>query len=1007
MRSGDLTTAPLTAAPPPDGPAAGDVSSPAAGWETLTGVSAWPNVRATHVYTRDRDGTPVLRIAIALDTADYDGDPAAAERGLATYRRIGARLREGERGRSVTRETEHALGLQLRNSLIAAHDVPLDDVQAETVRAFVEDCVRFLATTSGASIAGTPLVAQRPAATLVVPVSRSAARAGSVLAIELSLTVARRASDDAASGADAAADEPVVAFRIAPLSDADGSNRHTAFAAAFEDVWRTPAWSLRAAEELEPEGERGAVRGAHMWAVRLAEPEGDGLRIRLGASASYFAPAPIARELASGTVDVVDYPTGRTVPTHYTSVDQGCWLRTALDAVDRFLTPPCSTAVSVLDTLPGIADAPARGYLADVLAASRSLAESITATLRPILSTGAADASTAWHAAEALRRSLLDRLGATYATGTAAVFEVEDTTEAPPRAGGRPTTLFGQVATSFREGAGSPDVALTPARVPLGPTTVADPDGGTSTYEPRLAFVLAHGGVPWRGHVPVDVTYAVTHLEVDRADATGSDGSARSCWLALVTGPLRFPLGTRPSNVPVANRALPLPPMLDGQSAERHAAAPATVRELAAWDYRVEYRHADAAGEPVRITIAPDGTPPSIACEPGGDSTLFAALAQFVAAYPAIERDLEEHLVPLATGTPDDDMVRGATRAVAAFVARLRAVAAAHRVAVAPREPPARRATPARASAASPRLEFTHVLSADADGRARTDVFDVTIEDVPATYDAATGTVGNGAHSIPAPVVEIVPARYAAEVVTPAVEGVTLSYRYPVRAPVAIPGEAGGERLLSYEEAAATAARAVVLPALDAFAHPRLLSSARAERNAVLFPVTERGAVRTDAAFRLTSPAVTFRDAVTPRLVHAVVSLDALVPPGRAGLRGQLDAFFGELFARGSGVPSATVSMTGAWSYAPPGADGAPRIVLPVCLLPPTETPVTATAPPEFTQAFAEAIDTWRAEMRPPTSGNPRIEVAVRVFDAAADGQPVFSVDDLHAAVPTGAAARA
>src|SRR5262249_40182075 len=102
-------------------------------------------------------------------------------------------------------------------------------------------------------------------------------------------------------------------------------------------------------------------------------------------------------------------------------------------------------------------------------------------------------------------------------------------------------------------------------------------------------------------------------------------------------------------------------------------------------------------------------------------------------------------------------------------------------------------------------------------------------------------------------------------------------------------------------------------------------------------------------------------------------------------------------FAAGSGNTTADVSLSAAYSYLL--AKGLPRVMLPVSLLPPTETPVISSPPPAFTGPVADSIDGYREEQNPTTEGKPQVNFYLSIFGMAGAKQPLIVVDDLFSPV--------
>lgn len=972
---GNTTVTPFDAPPPAYTGALNGSPAPVRYSDRLIGVAAWPNVKASYLYATDGGGT--LRLSFALDPKAYEGDPALAAQDLKVFTRVYFQLHQDYTGLGVPGVTGNAVSMRVGNSLLARPDTLLAPAQAEVVRGFVRDCVKWLAAAAGGTIPVTP-----PAATLALPVTPADVRAGNVLELDVTLAFERQAL--LADPDVAALEEGLsVASIILPQADRVDTVAYVEFATAFEAVFQTAAWWMKVGEGLREDVAGQARRTQQLWAVRFGKNAGDGIHFKLGDAPSYYAPLPVARSLESRTVQIVDYATGETVTSSFTGVDQNLWFQTCLDAVDAFLSARYSSSAFILDQLLGTTDPLKDGYLGKVLKDKGRLADDISATVRAVLSTSAVDESTRLAAAEKLRQQLLNLLGPAYAAGTVTVFGLTEVTGAPPTTPAGPPSLYGQPAATVGAG-GNQNYTLTPTRVPLGPTTVPT-QGGSATIDPRLAFVFTSKNVSDQAFVPLSLTLAISHLEFDRTAVPGIEGYVQARWLAFVNGPFVYPLGAGTADVPVVNRMLPTPPTVQRQTAVRHTDAPTLPEELPRWDYAFEYLYPQAAQDLVQGTIELNLQPTALAKALAVGPDLFTALAQFVSAYPAILADFNAYLLRVDAKTDDETVVKGAEKAVAAFAAYLADVATAYGSAMG--VPQARALFAAPPSVIT--VDFASLLRAADDGAAVTDLVGVRIDGVDATWDRATRTFSNGTVTVPEVVVQILPDAYEAVPADPTPPGAVVAYRYAPRE-----GTPGGD--LPWETAKDVNARTVAMRALNVLAHQSAWSSIFVQRNKLLFPLEDIGTISTNADFLFQTPVVKFADPIVPRLLYAEFALGS----GAAPLQDELDAFFAGLFAAGRGTTTADVSMTAAYSYQiVPGVDTLPRVSLPVVLMPPEEAVVQPAPPPAFVAPFAGAVDDWRKRTDPTLDGDPQINIILQVFGTAAARQPLLSVANLYTGV--------
>jgi hypothetical protein len=673
--------------------------------------------------------------------------------------------------------------------------------------------------------------------------------------------------------------------------------------------------------------------------------------------------------LVNRSATIEHYPSGEEVTSTFTAADQNLWFQTALDAIDTFLSGPSSTSVFVLDQLLGTADPLADGYLGKVLAAKQSLADSISATSAPILSSSVADASTQWAAQATLRQQLLAQLGPAYTAGATLVFGLDAVTGG---SGALPPRLYGQPAAALAAGAINQSYALSPARLPLGPTTV-----DRATYDPRLAFVMTTKNVDEQPYVALDLHYQISHLEFGRTSVPGVEGYLQNQWLSFVTGPIDHALGTGTANIPVVNRALPVPPTMTLQTGDKQYATPSTANQLALWTYRFAYQCDQAAQDAVHTTIELNVPLEVPRAARTAAPDMFTALAQLISNYPAITADLALSLPAIGSGTADEATIQLAQRAVAAFQTQITAIAVAHAASTA-------RIQAAAMAGAPERIEITMNTRLDRanDDTAMSEILDLQINGSAATWDAAAGTMSNGTLVLPAVRLEIEPATYELEPVTVLPANVVIAYRY----------RASDGSYLSFEAARAIATRSVVLEGLNVLVHQSAWSSLQVERNRILTPIADAASIHTLEDFVFQTPQVRFANPLVPRLEHASFSLDGVAPPA-ASVADILAEFYAGLFTGGDGAISTSATMTAAYSYRV--IPGVPRTVLPIAMVPPADTPVIPAPPPAFVAPFAGLIDGWLAAEQPTRQGEPQLNFTVTLFAASGARQPILVVQDL------------
>lgn len=945
--------------------------------DRLIGIAAWPNVRVNHIYQGDA-GTPELHLNFALDTASYSGNEEQAKRDLASFTQIYFQLHQDYTDLGVPGVTGNAVSMRLHNGLLADPDLLLSETQARVIRDFVSDCVQSLAVIAD----GAELPHLEPEARLSIPVSLDQVVPDNIIALDVALTFERQALLTDPSVA-ALEDGLSVTSTILPQADSEGAVAYTAYATAFERAFQTSAWYMKIGEGLRQTASGDDQRSQQLWSVRFGNAKGTGIFFEIGAEPSYYAPRPVARSLESKTVTIIDYASGQPVQSSFTGVDQNLWFQACLDAIDTFLSDDFSSPAFILDKILGTNDPPKDGYLGQVLKAKQSLADSISATVSPILSSSATDSSTAWAAREKLRQQLLNQIGTAYAAGAVTVFGLTDVSGAPPETPAGPPNLYGQPTGWISGDAVNQNYTLSAAKIPLGTITVSD-NGESSTYDPRLAFVFSSKNVASQVYVPLDLALKISHLEFDRTSVPGIAGYVQSRWLTFVNGPFDYALGSRTANIPVVNRMLPTPPTVRTQSAQRHTDAPVTATDLVKWDYHFEYLYEQAAQDTVAVTIELNPrTDGAYRLAAGRD--LFTDLAQFISSYPGILRDLTTYLTKIDAGMPSDETVNRAEKAVTAFATYATNLAASYADSIA-----SGRIVSAVEAPEQVEVSFFVALTQDQDGNAQTDILGLQIGGKPATWDPKTGTISNGTVTLPAVVVEIDPDRYRAEAISPPPETASIAYRYAARSS----GAGETKEFLNYEEAWAIPLRTIGLDALDVLVYQSAWSSIYVQRNTLLVPVKEFADVRTTPDFLFQTPVVKFADPIVPRLVYPSFSLDQAALTGDGSLEEALNSFFEGVFAGGTGKTIVEVSMASLYSYIL--VPLAPRIQLPISLLVPTEAVVDPSTPTSFIASFATSIDDWQVANNPTVEGDPQVNIRLQIFGASGTEQPIVVVDDLR-----------
>lgn len=939
--------------------------------DRLTQIGAWPKTIANYTYSGEV-GAPVLNLNFALDATAYANNPDQIAGDLEVYQSIYFQLNQDYTNAGVPGVEGNAVAMSLRNSILTTAETSLTDEQAAAVRGYVSACVQYLAAHTTAS--------EAPKASIAFATDLTTIADGNILAMNVSLVFMRNAVLTDA-GVAALANGLSVANAILPQADPGGQNpAYVVFAQAMEQAFQTNDWYLKVGEGMKAATDsQSDSTTMQLWAVRFGKASGTGIYFEIGKDVSYYAAKPVATTLASATVTIEDYTSGNPVTMSFNGVDQNQWFQTCLSAIDTFLSATDSTSAFILDKLLGIDDPLENGSLGKILEAKQSLADSIAGMALPILSTSLDDASTQWSAGEKLRQQLLNQIGAAYSAGASIVYPLSAVSGAPADNPAGPPSLYGQPHGVLQgsDADGNQDFTLTAARIPLGPTT----DGG-DTYDPRLTFFFNTRNVESQAYVPLQMTLDITHLEFNRTYVPGIDGYVQSHWLVFVNGPFEYTLtGDGVANIPVVDRNLPTPPSMQNQSAATTDNDPSSPRDLTLWTYSFEYLYRFASQDTVHNTIqinSPSATNLAAASDSG---SLFQALAQFVTAYPAISADFALYLDQINAKTTDPAIVNGAAKAVGKFEQYLTAVADTYAQSVAPR----------MTGAPLPQLievKFESVLVSDeATQAARTDLIEVTIDGIAATFDAKNMTITNGTVALPVPVVAIDPDQYT-PVVAPGAQDPAYLYQLKNSNPPVY---------LTLDQAVTNTQRTVWMSGLDVLLHQNCRASVSVDRNEILFPIEDMDAgVSTNPEFIFTTPEVSFADPVVPRLTHPEFAFARAGTDG-ASLEQALNDFFAQLFKGGDGSVTVEASMTGTYSYE---MNSGFEITLPVCLLPPVETQVSPAVTPSFTGVVVNAMDEWVASEHPAKTAA-RINFKLTMFGSN-EKQPLLVIDDLYQEVASG-----
>jgi hypothetical protein len=491
-----------------------------------------------------------------------------------------------------------------------------------------------------------------PSPGLKVPVDPHVAEA--VFPLTVSLTESR---DPALVDPDFA-DEPSIVrstLTLAPNPD-PGSTAATLALTDFANELESALPGMHVATG-DPAGESDPASASAIWLVSFGAPDlGPTLEYRFDPGrTAYYALPPLSSSQLGGDVDVRPYVTGQDPPFQgaprprsFRSVDLDGWLDSFLGAVDLFLSPAYAVPAYALD--PDATTA--------IVQAKEALARRIADRVEVVLE---GDAGAEADAIEALYQAMLTQLSSAFTVST--LVQVPVTVAAGTPDAATAPRLSGQLAQASSGGTAMPQAySFSTAKVPL------------ATGASSATFLLTVKAPADHREVALELDYVITALELPQPGETIGDYQG-SCWLTFVN-----PVETQGGDlgllqIPVPLRAYPGPVTLAAQTATQSVPRPAGASDLLPWDLAFAYQHDDAEQDTPLVEIAFNAIqqePVSAGPTDAVVEQVFAALAWFTDAYPALKADLA-----LLTTAPAGTSSPTANAAVRAFCELVEAVSAA------------------------------------------------------------------------------------------------------------------------------------------------------------------------------------------------------------------------------------------------------------------------------------------------------------------------------------------
>ncbi|MFT5264256.1 MAG: hypothetical protein ACI8YQ_003002 [Polaribacter sp.] len=459
----------------------------------------------------------------------------------------------------------------------------------------------------------------------------------------------------------------------------------TEFATLFEEAFANqPATgiTLKAATGVS-RTDKKEEKDKKIWVVRFDTNNEKGINYTFNNDSPYFfSPIPLETSLKSyQSVDIFEYVTGQDFPANptpqlqnFNGVDLDAWGKIFLTAVDEFLNAKYAVPAYLLDN--GLT-------LKQVLDHKQLIAKAIEGTMDYIIEPPNRGNALIDNAQEKFKQSILIKLANTYAIDTVVQTPMtvyssfEGDNNDPPQNRPFVPRLYGKMI-GLEPQSGTPDAtsnaySLSNAKVPVG--VVAGQNSGASCLN---YLVTARQAGEQRHFSFGNMQYEVTHIEHQIDTIVGVDDYLASTWLTFII-PLKKNLGTIGSiDIPIPLRAYPTPPSITRQASDypsgQDDSDTSTIAEARQWNYTYNYARAGASQDTIHTQIELN-LPPTIKQDANETATnvdkvyeLPERLAEFIAVYSAIQKDLIQYLSQITDSTDQSSTEYvNAQKAAAAF----------------------------------------------------------------------------------------------------------------------------------------------------------------------------------------------------------------------------------------------------------------------------------------------------------------------------------------------------
>lgn len=417
----------------------------------------------------------------------------------------------------------------------------------------------------------------------------------------------------------------------------------------------------------------------------------------------FYAPKPLATSLISKNgVPICRYVTGVGLDcqgdnsNNFTGIDMDNWAAQSLNAIDLFLTSDYSVPAFLVDHLKAddekvwLAEQgiDADTFLEAITDAKKNLAQVISGEIEPVLTAPyVANDGTSQSLANAKKQfeqQLLSQLSNAYNINAlvqlklTALSDFKGTGDmkTPPRLYGVP---FVKPSTNLKadgtNDSSDKDYSVSTAKVQLSAQGAAD--------DSYLTFSFTTKNAADSKNIPLDMAYAVTHIEFEISDVPGIEGYQGSNWLTFIISPLakssvpadsvlQHDLGVL--DIPIVLRNYPSVPTLTTQVSNPVPAGNVSTKQklenASQWDYVYAYTETQVAQDKIfseiEFNLIP---PPNLKMLTAGSRDLFNDMAQLINVWGQVLQDFNTYLTKItADSTNTDKNLENAYYAIQTFV---------------------------------------------------------------------------------------------------------------------------------------------------------------------------------------------------------------------------------------------------------------------------------------------------------------------------------------------------